>query len=184
MPKIIIGAGGWASEVAALTGISSIYVSDGFSGGQPLSTADYSWDAIIAIASPTIRERIYYEFPFRYIGYIHPSCIIYNSDISKDLFAAPNGVVTTSCKIGIQCQLNIGTIIGHSVVVGDFFTSAPNVFIGGDAIIGDRVYMGAGVLVKEKINICSDVTIGMGAVVVKDITKSGVYVGNPLRKIR
>jgi serine acetyltransferase len=31
---------------------------------------------------------------------------------------------------------------------------------------------------------CNDVTIGMGAVVVKDITEPGIYVGNPARRLK
>lgn len=34
-----------------------------------------------------------------------------------------------------------------------------------------------------KITIYNFVTIGAGAVVVKDITEAGTYVGNPVRKI-
>lgn len=34
-----------------------------------------------------------------------------------------------------------------------------------------------------KITICNFVTIGAGAVVVKDITEPGTYVGNPIKKI-
>ena len=37
--------------------------------------------------------------------------------------------------------------------------------------------------VRQGVEICSDVTIGMGAVVIKDIKESGVYIGNPLRKL-
>ena len=33
------------------------------------------------------------------------------------------------------------------------------------------------------MSICSDVTIGMGGVVVKDIADAGVYIGNPLKQL-
>ena len=48
---------------------------------------------------------------------------------------------------------------------------------------GDNVYFGTNAATREKIRICSDVTIGMGGVVVKSIDVEGVYVGNPLRKL-
>ena len=34
------------------------------------------------------------------------------------------------------------------------------------------------------VNICDNVVIGAGAVVTKNITEPGVYVGNPAKKIR
>ena len=184
MDRIIIGRGGWAEEVSALTGIKKFYVSNGFAGDNFLSEIKNPVEAIIAIAFPSYRERIYNENDFKYIGYVHPSCVLYDTVLPDDIFTAPHCSITTNVKIGKQCQLNIGTIIGHSVIIGDFFTSAPNVFIGGSTIVGDRVYMGAGVVVKEKVDICSDVILGMGAVVVKDISEPGTYVGNPLRKIK
>lgn len=184
MDKIIIGNGGWAKEVSALTGIKKFYVSDGFEGKHFLAEIKNPCKAIIAIAFPLYREQIFKEYDFEYIRCVHRSCIIYDSVLPDDIFVAPNCTITTNVYIGKQCQLNIGTILGHSVVIGDFFTTAPNVFIGGNTVIGDRVYIGAGALIKEKINICSDVIIGMGSVVVKDITEPGTYVGNPVRKIK
>jgi len=34
------------------------------------------------------------------------------------------------------------------------------------------------------VTVCDDVVIGAGAVVTKDITEPGTYVGNPAKKIR
>jgi len=54
----------------------------------------------------------------------------------------------------------------------------------GSCKIGDCVYFGTTSCVKEKITICSDVTIGMMAGVVKDISVSGTYVGVPAKLIK
>lgn len=75
------------------------------------------------------------------------------------------------------------TTIGHDCIIGDYFTTAPNVSISGTCRIGDYVYFGTTSCVKEKITICSDVTIGMMAAVVKDISVSGTYVGTPAKLI-
>jgi UDP-3-O-[3-hydroxymyristoyl] glucosamine N-acyltransferase len=58
----------------------------------------------------------------------------------------------------------------------------PNAVIGGNVNIGDCVYMGSCSNIKEKINICDNVTIGMNAAVVKDINVPGTYVGVPAKK--
>jgi acetyltransferase-like isoleucine patch superfamily enzyme len=60
----------------------------------------------------------------------------------------------------------------------------PNVFIGGGAIIGNNVFIGSGAIIREKVKIGDDCIIGMGSVVVKDVEKSQVVVGNPAKFIR
>jgi len=56
--------------------------------------------------------------------------------------------------------------------------------ISGNVTINEKVYIGTGTVVLEKINICSNVTIGAGAVVTKDITEPGTYVGVPAVRIK
>ena len=46
--------------------------------------------------------------------------------------------------------------------------------------IGNRVSIGSGATILP-VRICDDVVIGAGSVVTKDITKPGIYFGNPAR---
>jgi len=48
--------------------------------------------------------------------------------------------------------------------------------------IGDRVYIGSNATILP-VTICSDVVIGAGAVVTRDILAPGTYAGNPARPI-
>jgi sugar O-acyltransferase (sialic acid O-acetyltransferase NeuD family) len=185
--KAIIGAGGWARVVSSLTAIDIFYVDDQYSEGLKLSSLPKDFEVIIAIASPWVRKRIYLDHSFnKYLSYIHPTSISYDQSIInwREIFIAPYCVFTTNISIGVQAQINIQTIIGHDVRIGDFFTTSPGVFIGGNVTIGNNVHIGAHALLREKISICDDVLIGMGSVVTKDINKSGVYFGNPARRIK
>lgn len=49
--------------------------------------------------------------------------------------------------------------------------------------IGNRVSVGTNATILP-VTICDDVVIGAGAVVTKDITEPGIYVGNPARLLR
>jgi acetyltransferase-like isoleucine patch superfamily enzyme len=49
--------------------------------------------------------------------------------------------------------------------------------------LGDRVSVGTNATVMP-VTVCDDVVIGAGAVVTKDITEPGTYVGNPARRLR
>jgi UDP-3-O-[3-hydroxymyristoyl] glucosamine N-acyltransferase len=72
--------------------------------------------------------------------------------------------------------------IGHNVRTGDFCAFTPQVCIGGSSRIGNNVVIGMRAVVRDGVRICSDVRIGMGAAVVKDIESSGIYFGTPAEK--
>lgn len=80
--------------------------------------------------------------------------------------------------------LNIGTQIGHDTRIDDFCSFMPNVDIGGESNIGRSVYMGTNSTIINLVEVCSDVIIGAGAIVVRHIKNEGTFVGNPARKIK
>jgi UDP-3-O-[3-hydroxymyristoyl] glucosamine N-acyltransferase len=87
-------------------------------------------------------------------------------------------------KIGKHAHLNLHTTIGHDCRIGDYFTTAPGVKVSGNCNLGDCVYLGTNSSIREKINICNNVTIGLGSGVVKHILEPGTYVGLPTKKIK
>jgi len=54
----------------------------------------------------------------------------------------------------------------------------------GRVIIGDECFIGAGSVVKDNVKICNNVTVGANSLVIKDITQPGVYIGNPVKRLR
>ena len=80
--------------------------------------------------------------------------------------------------------MNRSNHVGHDCKIGDFFSSMPGSIVSGNVSIGDRVYLGTNSSIREKININSDVTIGMNGCVVEDIKETGTYVGVPVKKIK
>ena len=53
----------------------------------------------------------------------------------------------------------------------------------GGAQLGSLVTLGAGAVVCPGISICDGVVLGAGAVVTKDITEPGRYLGAPAKRI-
>lgn len=51
-------------------------------------------------------------------------------------------------------------------------------------VIGDRVWLGAGVIVLPSVTIDEDVIVGAGSVVTKDLPAHSIAVGNPAKVIR
>jgi acetyltransferase-like isoleucine patch superfamily enzyme len=125
---------------------------------------------------------------------------IYSARISDNVFIGPfveiqrNVVIGSNTKVqshSFLCELvTVGEdcFIGHGVMfVNDLFRSGRPAK--GDkskwapTSIGDRVSIGNNSTILP-VTICDDVVIGAGSVVVKNITSSGVYAGNPAKRVK
>jgi len=69
--------------------------------------------------------------------------------------------------------------IAHGVTIGKNSLIIANAMIGGSTHIGENVWFAPSASVLNKKNIANNVTIGMGAVVLKDVKEGEVIVGNP-----
>ncbi|PKL74841.1 MAG: sugar O-acyltransferase, partial [Candidatus Melainabacteria bacterium HGW-Melainabacteria-1] len=65
--------------------------------------------------------------------------------------------------------------------IGDYFSAGAQLNTGGNCRLGQRVYCGMSVSIRNRVQIADDVTLGMGSVVVGDITRPGLYFGHPAR---
>lgn len=125
---------------------------------------------------------------------------MYGCAIGNDSFIGPFVEIQKGVVIGKNCKVQSHTFICELVTIGDFcFISHGAMFIndtfvnggpaGGDVRlwkstkIGDHVSIGTNATILP-VSICDHVVVGAGAVVTKDISTPGVYVGNPARKLR
>lgn len=141
----------------------------------------------IAIGDSKIREKVCNSLPLdtEFITLIHPNVIMSHwVEVGEGAIICAGSILTSQIKIGKHAQLNLQTTIGHDCVIGDFFTTAPSVNISGACNFGNHVYFGTGAATRQGVNITSNVVIGMGAMAVKNIEESGVYVGIPAKKIK
>lgn len=144
------------------------------------------YDLVVAVANPILRKNIIDKLPINttFAKIIHPSAVISKwVEIGEGSIITAGTIITCNIKIGKHSHLNLQTTIGHDCQIGDFFTTAPGAKISGNCQIGNNVYLATNSSVRENIKICDNVTVGMGGVVVSDIKESGVYIGNPVRKI-
>ena len=133
------------------------------------------------------------------VSIIHP-VNLYGCTIGDNCFIGPFTEIQKNVSIGkntkVQshsfiCELvTVGNdcFIGHGVMfVNDLFQSGGPA--GGDAskwkstTIGNNVSIGSNATILS-VAICDNVVIGAGAVVTKDITKPGIYAGNPAKFLR
>ncbi len=140
----------------------------------------------VAIGESKVREKIVTEqLPIytKYITLIHPTAIISKwNQIGEGAIICAGTIITCDVTIGRFAHLNLQTTIGHDCVIGDYFTTAPNVNISGNCSIDKHVYFGTASVIKQGLSVAKNTTIGMGAIVTKDIREeSQIWVGNPAK---
>lgn len=130
---------------------------------------------------------------------INPSNL-YDCILGDNVFVGPFVEIQKNVTIGDGTKIQSHAFICEMVTIGkNCFISHGVMFVndlfadgapaGGDrrkwkpTILGDRVSIGTNSTILP-VKICSDVVVGAGSVVTKNITKPGIYLGNPAKYIR
>lgn len=124
-------------------------------------------------------ENVYIEAPFR--------CDYgYNIEVGENFFANYNLVILDvgKVKIGKNAQIapNVAIYTAGHPVHPDSRNSGYEYGI--DVTIGDNVWLGGNTVIMPGVHIGSNVVIGAGSVVTKDIPDDVIAVGNPCRVLR
>jgi acetyltransferase-like isoleucine patch superfamily enzyme len=124
---------------------------------------------------------------------------LYECILEDNVFIGPFVEIQKGVRIGRNTRIQSHTFICELVTIGE------NCFIGHGVMfindlfkegypsgdrnkwketkIGNNVSIGSNATILP-VKICDNVVIGAGSVVTKDITSSGIYAGNPAKKIR
>jgi sugar O-acyltransferase (sialic acid O-acetyltransferase NeuD family) len=167
----------------ALDGFPSSYKVLGTIDGYVFKSEDY---ALISIADPKIKENVYGRIIDRvnlYTFIAHSAIVGNHINLGEGSVICPNAIVSTNVIIGKCVTVNCGTQLGHDSKVGNFTSFMASVMIGGEVLIGDRVYFGSQSALVPRTKICDDVKVSAGSVVIRSIKKNGVYFGNPAKII-
>lgn len=205
---VIIGAGGFAKEVAFLIEEINrfkpeweilgyiVNTKDIETGKYPVFNDD-NWlintntnlNVVFGIGEPNLIYKLYNLFKqnknLSFPNLIHPS-VIGNWERIKigvgNVFTA--GVnMTTDIEIGSFNIFNLNCTVGHNCKIGNFNIFNPTTNLSGGLVIEDRVLIGTGTQILQYKKIVSNAIVGAGAVVTKDILESGIYVGAPAKKL-
>ena len=107
-----------------------------------------------------------------------------NSTISEGTIVMHHALINSGSSIGKNVIINSKALIEHDVEIKDHVHVSTGVLINGGCKIDSDVFIGSGSVLRNGIHICNDVIIGAASAVMKDITDSGTYFGNPLRRVR
>ena len=193
---IIIGAGGHGrviADAASLCGYEDIAFLDDAAAnavGKVASFPQYIHEAdfIVAIGNNAIRKRICEEIIAvggQLASVIHPAATVAKGvTIGRGVAVMAGAVINVGAVIGDGVIVNTCSSIDHDCVIDGYVHVSVGARLAGTVCIGERTFVGAGSMVINNTNVCADCMIGAGAVVVKDITVAGTYVGVPARSVK
>ena len=101
---------------------------------------------------------------------IGPLCVIHRATMDST-------IIRKGVRIGSKVN------VGHNAIIGENTVIASGAILAGSNY-GRHCWIGLNSVINQGLTICDNVVIGSGAVVIKDIIKSGIYVGNPARYLK
>ncbi len=99
------------------------------------------------------------------------------SNASIDRGSLDNTIIKKGAKIDNLVH------IAHNVVVGEHSAVIANAMIGGSVKISDYAWVAPSAAVMNQLNIGKSSTVGLGAVLTKDVPENEVWAGSPARPI-
>lgn len=114
---------------------------------------------------------------------VHSSCVIDPSvSIGDGAVLLPGCVLDSGVVVEENSLLNTGCIVAHDTRVGKHSFLGPGVVLAGFITIGEGCFIGVGTTVIDNIIIGPQVQTGGGAVVTRNLSEPGLYVGVPAKK--
>jgi sugar O-acyltransferase (sialic acid O-acetyltransferase NeuD family) len=122
--------------------------------------------------------------------------IPFGTIIHSTAWVDPTATIKSGCVIYPSCSidahsivdhntvLNIACTIAHDTTVGRHCFLSPRVAIAGFVNVQEQSILGINSTVIDNITIAPRTQIGAGTIVIRNILESGVYVGNPARRIK
>lgn len=211
-PLVVVGAGGFAREVAAvvaaLNDLSPRWELLGFAdddarthgqvrGGVPvIGPADIVHElpdarVVVCMGNPknyVSRKQVVDRLGLpreRYATIVHPLATHGPTvTIGAGTVILAGVAATADISIGDHVAVMPNTTLTHDDVVGDYCTLAANVAIAGGVILEVGAYLGAGCTVNAYLTVGAWALVGLGSVVLDDIPPGEVWAGVPARRLR
>ena len=127
----------------------------------------------------------------RFSGKVPFATIIHSSNYVDPTATIAEGVIVYPCCcidanaiIASNSVINLSCTISHDSIIGAHSFLAPRVAVAGFVTTAERCFFGINTTISDSVSIVAETQTGAGSVVIKDILVSGVYVGNPIKKIR
>ena len=201
---LLLGAGGFAVEVADLVGDCPGFVVTGFVESLDRSRCEHelcglpvhwvgdigplaSSHLALSALGATSRDRFTRQVQatgMQFATVVHPTAHVSSSAVlGPGVLVGAGVIVGAETRVGRHVILNRGVLVGHHVEIGAHASVMPGANLAGFSAIGEKAYVGMGALVLNNIHVGSEAVVGAGSVVTRDVP-AGVQVrGVPARAV-
>jgi acetyltransferase EpsM len=140
---------------------------------------------IIAVGDNFKRKLLSKRWKGQYKTSIHPKAVVSShTNIGKGTVVMSSAIINSGASIGNHVIINSGALVEHDCIIKDFVHVSPMAALAGSVIVEEGSQIGINATIRQGIKIGKWVTIGAGAVIVKDVPDYAVVVGNPGKIIK
>ena len=181
-----------------------VFIDDAPTGDEVNGHRVWSWEqfcaapavsrhAALAIANSAVRQRLDARCVAAGVAVIDVRAtnvvIMDEVEIAPGALLSPFVTLTSNITIGRCFHGNLYSYVEHDCAIGDYVTFAPGVRCNGNVVIEDHAYIGAGAVIRQgkpgaPLRIGRGATVGMGAVVTRDVPAGMVVAGIPARPLK
>ncbi|SHG22776.1 acetyltransferase [Dysgonomonas macrotermitis] len=140
------------------------------------------------ISNPDVRIRLHQkviEEGGRFATIIASSAYVSkHSNIGDGTVVLQHACVNAEANIGFGCIINTFANIDHEASIDNYSHISTGVMVNGACKIGKGVFIGSQSVLSQAVSIADYSIISAGSFVRKNIVSSGIYAGNPIRKIK
>jgi len=106
------------------------------------------------------------------------------ASIEEGTIVMHHALINAGATVGKGCIINTKALIEHEAFVGNFCHISTATVINGRTNIGDYCFIGSNTVIANDTNVTANTVIAAGSQVLKNVDKSGTYIGHPLYKIK
>jgi len=119
-----------------------------------------------------------------WLHFPHVGRVVIEDDVEIFPFANVDRGTLGETRICRGAKIDHYVHVSHNVVVGEHTVLTAGVVLCGGSRIGHHSWAGIGSMVKEKVKVGNEVTLGMGAVVIRDVPDGQTVAGVPAKELK
>ncbi len=140
------------------------------------------------IKSAAIRIKLFEKI--KALNFELPAIIASTAHVSKHASIGAGTIImhqamiNADVTIGNNCIINTKVLIEHDTHVGNHSHVSTASILNGNVSVGNECFIGSNSTFVNGIATVDNVFVGINSVVNKNLKDAGIYIGNPIRKIR